>query len=418
MIRYLYLTDRKRLYPIYHIVKINIDNNIKDNKLVLIYNINIKKVQLGVIQRVINKKAHVLILRTEEILYTTKFEGFELNKLIEKDISNEVLKLSIVIESLEDYITIVEGLSSDSKILFRGQSNKKWGLQPSLYREKYNSNKEIEIYNNYKKYNCDNEKAMNTIINMQHAGIPTRLLDWTINPLSALFFSVSDLNEIDNDSKVYCINADNICCFNSKEYSDIEKIVDRELELNINNNDELKNEIINILKPIALGKKSEFVFIETPFYNERIKAQQGFFSIFMEIKERYITLIREDILIKILGNEPDLIEELKNQNLNAIDIDNLMKYIEIKSNNRAMSNEKKEKIREEIIKSNVMNITTTNIEKNEFRIRENCIDIIIAATSKKTILKELDNININFKSIYPDIEGFSLYTKYQYNKNI
>ncbi|MFW5891558.1 MAG: FRG domain-containing protein [bacterium] len=65
-----------------------------------------------------------------------------------------------------------------------------------MYRAKYYIGKEKDILTDIRKHNysqfAEQDLFINELFKMQHYGIPTSFLDWTKNPLNALFFTVSD----------------------------------------------------------------------------------------------------------------------------------------------------------------------------------------------------------------------------------
>lgn len=97
--------------------------------------------------------------------------------------------------NVQDYITVVEDVTNKhphKEHFFRGHYYYKYLLVPSLYRKDKYYNNESFMYMDFKTQfykELSNKKYIEILTTMQHYKMPTRLLDTTSNPLVALYMA-------------------------------------------------------------------------------------------------------------------------------------------------------------------------------------------------------------------------------------
>lgn len=106
------------------------------------------------------------------------------------------------VESIQQTIPSMQNIGCFT--MFRGQANKEWSLMPSLYRHDLLQGEQLLI--KYLQHSCPDEfsnSRFDTLVKLQHFGLPTRLLDTTTNPMVALYFACKSDQQKSSDGVVY-----------------------------------------------------------------------------------------------------------------------------------------------------------------------------------------------------------------------
>jgi hypothetical protein len=98
----------------------------------------------------------------------------------------------------------------EKALWFRGQCEAGWGLSPKVWRKEYEDANEAEMRLEFESVGHPLTQAgashdkWRWYFLMQHYGAPTRILDWTVNPLVALYFAVRE--RIEDNGAVWVVD--------------------------------------------------------------------------------------------------------------------------------------------------------------------------------------------------------------------
>lgn len=272
------------------------------------------------------------------------------------------------VSTVQGFIGKVLGLDQidGCEVFYRGHSNKKkYKLEPSLFRKDedgnylYKDNEHILyrelLVSNSADFQSD-VYTLDSLVRMQHYSLPTRLLDITSNPLIALYFACKSSQDEDGEVVVFSMQRKDVKYFDS--------------------------DVASCITNLARLPQSE---------KNRIKFEEDKFNEQPPIR-RLVHFIRE---------EKPFFEA-------AIIPDDLRKIICVKgkqSNDRITS------------QSGAFLLFGLDAVFDESGTPEIKVSRI-AVVNKKSILKELDMLNINESTVFPYIENSAKYVadKFKFNK--
>lgn len=197
------------------------------------------------------------------------------------------------ISSLSEFIYQLETRLVDKYriTLFRGQSTDR-ALIPSIARHQFKKKREIDEIRMLEEFNIQSiqylthepKNVYEQVTIAQHHGIPTRLLDWTENALTAAYFAVHETPKANDKSVIWIISMDRDSKYLIKDQS------------------------------ADFFKQTELKFFKPSSIIARVSSQLGWFSIHPYLGsgmyERADTVYDESVRINKVIISPDKVKEV------------------------------------------------------------------------------------------------------------
>lgn len=208
------------------------------------------------------------------------------------DIHKDYPHLTFYINNLLEYLQIIKLMKasqySDETLVFRGMSKSDWLAIPSLARyQGLNETVENQMTNEFITLKPESFKELHSnfeiLAKMQHYGLPTRLLDFTTNPLVALYFACE--SDFRNEARILCSST-----FLTDNQSNIVESICGSFKYHSLTNLRIEDLLINTeltpyeyISRLYIQNDSRPVFAKPWYWNQRIINQRAIFLIFTNV---------------------------------------------------------------------------------------------------------------------------------------
>ena len=296
-------------------------------------------------------------------------------------------------KSFQGYLKIVKDIEIENPF-FRGQSNRAnkkndcFTLKPSLGRYSFLKNKTmgdlseyeedvLEVFKNHVRGHnvLEAKNPWEYLALAQHHGLPTRFMDWTTNPLVALYFATRNTSYDDDgkpvDSAVYVLIS------NPKSLTAVEKELKKQKDKE--KEDQNKRNVVDLTQESILGVKQE----EDPY------AAYG---------------LGEATATVAIENDDEYSERQKNAE--KLDETTYTSPLYLSENIVYYPPHISPRIRAQDGVLLACFNPLSEIEEKDY------IEIIIKAESHKEIRQQLNKCGIYDKQLFPDVDGLTKWLKY------